>query len=273
MKPRVQSRVKAKERKVFDKYALYRESVQSAETDVHFIRRVYREVRGKDPITLREDFCGTFGLCCEWIKLHSKHKAVGIDLDPEPIYYGKKHYLPELKPDQAKRLKIRQANLLDRPWDTADVVTAMNFSYFIFQTRPILVSYFKNVRKSLKPKGVFLIDLFGGSLCYSENEESSRKKGFTYYWHQLNYEPIQNRAQFSIHFKLKDRPKMKHVFRYDWRMWTIPELRELLAEAGFKRTHVYWEGNNKKGGGSGVFRRTEKGEDCQSWIAYIAAEI
>lgn len=257
----------------FDKYALYREAVQSPETDVHFIRRVYKESRGRDPRVMREDFCGTFALCCEWVRLNSKFEAIGIDLDPEPLAYGKKNYFSELSPDQQKRLGIHRGDLLKKKREPADIVVAMNFSYFIFRTPELLLKYFTNVRKSLSGKGVFLIDLFGGSLCYSANEESSRKKGFTYYWDQESFEPVSNRAKFSIHFKLKDRPKTRRVFTYDWRMWTIPELREILVQAGFKRTHVYWEGTNAQGGGNGVFRRTEKGEDCQSWIAYISAEI
>lgn len=257
----------------FDKYALYREAVQSAESDVRFIRRVYQESRGRDPKVMREDFCGTFALCCEWVKLNPQFRAVGVDLDPEPLQYGKDNYFSALKPDQQSRLQVHRGDLLKKTWEKSDIAVAMNFSYFIFQTPELLGRYFSNVRKSLNPKGIFLLDLFGGSLCYSANEESTRKKGFTYYWHQESFEPVSNRAKFAIHFKLKGRPKTRRVFTYDWRMWTIPELREALAIAGFKRTHVYWEGTTAQGGGNGVFRRTEKGEDCQSWIAYIAAEI
>lgn len=257
----------------FDKYAFYREAVQSPETDVKFIRRVYQEARGRDPVTLREDFCGTFALCCEWVKLNPKFKAIGVDLDPEPLAYGKKNYLSELREDQKSRLVTHRGDLLKAAMDPADIAVAMNFSYFIFREPELLLKYFGNVRKSLNKNGVFLIDLFGGSLCYSANEERSRKKGFTYFWDQESFEPISNRAKFAIHFQVKDRPKVRRVFTYDWRMWTIPELRELLAQAGFKRSHVYWEGTNSQGGGNGVFRRTEKGEDCQSWIAYISAEI
>lgn len=257
----------------FDKYALYREAVQSPESDVRFIRKVYRDSRGKDPVSMREDFCGTFALCCEWVKLNSKHQSLGIDLDPEPIAYGQKNYLSELREDQQRRVRIKRGDLLKTKLDHADIVVAMNFSYFIFKKPEVLSRYFSNVRKSLRPGGVFLLDLFGGSLCYSPNEESSRKKGFTYYWDQESFDPITNNAKFAIHFKLKDRPKKRRVFTYDWRMWTIPELREMLIQVGFKRTHIYWEGTNAQGGGNGVFRRTEKGEDCQSWIAYIAAEV
>ena len=47
-----------------DKYEYYLNSVQSPDTDVEFIRSVYRETRKRDPISLREDFCGTFMISC-----------------------------------------------------------------------------------------------------------------------------------------------------------------------------------------------------------------
>ena len=55
--------------KDFDKYKYYLDSVQSPDTDVEFIRSCYREARKRDPVTLREDFCGTFMISCEWAKL------------------------------------------------------------------------------------------------------------------------------------------------------------------------------------------------------------
>ena len=47
---------------------------------------------GKGIKFIREDFCGTFSLCCEWVKAHHENRACGIDLDLEPIEYGKKNY-------------------------------------------------------------------------------------------------------------------------------------------------------------------------------------
>jgi hypothetical protein len=132
--------------------------------------------------------------------------------------------------------------------------------------------YFAKAHAGLKSDGIFLVDLFGGSLCQDENEEATRFRNFTYYWDQKSFDPVTNRALFHIHFKPKGMKKQNRVFSYDWRLWSIPELREILAECGFKKTHVYWEGTTPKGEGDGKFARTEKGEACQSWIAYIAAE-
>ena len=52
-------------------------------------------------------------------------------------------------------------------------------------------------------------------------------------------------------------------------MWSIPEIRELLEEAGFKSSVVYWEGTDKDGDGDGEFYQVTEGEECESWIAYI----
>ena len=61
----------------------------------------------------------------------------------------------------------------------------------------------------------------------------------------------------------------KNVFSYDWRMWTLPELKEIMLEAGFSDVLIYWEGTNRQGGGNGKFTPVKKGESCLSWIAYV----
>lgn len=263
-----------KELPEFDKYYYYRNSVQSPDTDVVFLRDTYVELKGKKPKTLREDFCGTFSICCEWVKLHSNHDAIGVDLDPEPIQYGMENYLPELKAEHQSRVNIMQKNVLEPKLPTADVIAALNFSYSLFKDRDTLRKYFKNCYNTLNDEGVLICDIFGGSQCYEPNEEETEHedKGFSYYWDQDSWDPVTNEGMFYIHFKRKGEKKREKVFTYDWRMWSIPELREIMQEAGFKTTHVYWEGTTDDGEGDGNFRRVSQGEDCESWIAYLAAE-
>lgn len=260
---------KITDEKVFDKYHLYHEAVQSPDEDVVVLRKMYRELVKAEPRIFREDFCGTFALSCEWLKLNPQNRAIGVDLDPEPLEYGRQHYLPKLKPLQQKRLQLLEKNVLTSGLPQSDIVVAMNFSYFIFKKRADLKKYFQNVRKSLRNKGLFVVDIFGGSLCADKNEEVTRYKNFSYFWDQASFDPIDHRAQFYIHFKLPGKPRFERVFSYDWRMWSIPEIRELMLEAGFKKTHVYWEGTTKKGEGDGIYSRTEKGEACEAWVAYI----
>lgn len=299
-----QRRISKKDTKFkFDKYELYKKSVQSAENDVRFIWNTYKDMQKIEPVAhqedlvggtpsfvrykktptksrkktnkkiktnlvLREDFCGTGALSQEWIKLSKNHQAYAVDLDPEPIEYALSHYYPKLTSEQQKRLNYREMNVLDRKIPPADIVLAMNFSYFCFKSREVMKTYFKNVYDSLNEDGVFICDIFGGSQCYDAIEDKVKHKGFTYYWDQAGFDPITNEATFYIHFKIGSK-KIEKVFTYDWRLWSMRELREIMYEVGFKSTHVYWEGTNRSGGGNGIFTRTETGEACLSWIAYI----
>jgi hypothetical protein len=53
----------------------------------------------------------------------------------------------------------------------------------------------------------------------------------------------------------------------------LPELQELLTEAGFARTQVYWEGTDRKSGeGNGIYTPTKSGEADAAWICYLSAE-
>ena len=72
--------------------------------------------------------------------------------------------------------------------------------------------------------------------------------------------------------KRKGEKKRERVFSYDWRMWTIPELKEIMEDAGFKKVHVYWEGSDEDGDGDGEFTRVTQGEECESWVAYVVGE-
>jgi SAM-dependent methyltransferase len=269
---KVRRRVIKKNSKIlFDKYDLYRKSVQSAENDVVFIRDTYKELKGRAPKTFREDFCGTFALSTEWIRLNPRNEAIGIDLDPEPMAYGRQHYLMKMKADQQRRMRLIEGNVLDSNLPKADIIAAMNFSYFCFKQREMIKKYFANCFKTLNREGIFLVDVFGGSQCYGAIEDTIKHDGFTYYWDQTNFDPVTNEALFHIHFRVGGK-KIEQVFSYDWRLWSIPELRDIMHEVGFKKVHVYWEGTAKDGSGDGNFTRVDHGESCESWIAYIVGE-
>lgn len=257
----------------FDKYYYYHASVQSPETDVEFLERVYKEARHEIPeiFTMTEDFCGTFAISCEWAKLGDNYKAIGIDLDQEPISYGREHYFTELDEEEKSRLTILNKNVLDKELPKTDLICGLNFSYFIFKQRSTLKEYFQNAYDRLNEDGVFVLDCFGGSKCYEANEEETEYTDdkFSYFWDQDSFDPITNEAQFYIHFKRKGEKKRTNQFSYDWRMWSIPEIRDVLEEVGFKKIDIYWEGTTDDGEGDGHFSKTNVGEECESWICYI----
>lgn len=267
-------RKKSKPRyKDFDRYAYYHAAVQSPDADCEFVSDTYKELRGKRPTILREDFCGTFAVCCNWVKRGKNNRALGVELDPEPLNYGREKYLSKLKPAQRERVQLIQGSVLTAPAPLADVTIALNFSYFIFKSRLLMKKYFMRARKGLKPGGLMIIDAFGGPAALVPNKEVTKIGHFKYLWDQTNFNPVTNEAVFHIHFRRNGEKIRRDVFTYDWRLWGIPELRDCMLEAGFRRTHVYWEGTTKSGYGDGQFKRTETGDDAEGWVAYIVGEL
>jgi len=258
--------------KHFDKYAYYSRAVQAPDVEAEFISEVYSELRGREATILCEDFCGTFKNSCEWVKQSSDVMAYGIDLDPEPLDYGYSNYFSKLKTHEQDRVHILQGDVLYPGLPKGDVVIALNFSYSFFKERSQLLKYFKNVRNRLNPEGLFIIDTFGGSLCFSPCVDEHRRRGFTYYWDEEEFNPINHHCTFHIHFKRDGEKKREKVFSYHWRLWTLPELRDLMIDAGFHKTHIYWEGSTRRGSGDGKFKRTEQGDDAGAWVAYLVAE-
>jgi SAM-dependent methyltransferase len=259
----------------FDKYALYLDSVQAPGEDMEFVDQLYAEARGPEraPQILREDFCGTFAHCCAWVRRGDQRVAYGVDLDPEPLSYGRTHYLPQLTEAQQQRVHVLQEDVLSPGLPPADVICAQNFSYFVFKRRETLLQYFKNALAALRADGVLVLDCLGGSGCQEAHEEERvlEEEGYSYFWAQESFDPITHRAVFHIHFQRKGEEKREKVFTYDWRLWTIPELCEALREVGFTKVNVYWEGTTEDGKGDGNYVASQQGEECQSWIAYLVA--
>lgn len=255
----------------FDKYQFYCDAVQEPEPEIRFLKRQFRKLRGRSATLLREDFCGTGYLSCEWVKQGVAYSAIGIDHDPDAIQYGKAHHYAKLSPLQQSRMQYLQRDVLRSAGVKADIIAAFNFSYWVFQERKVLLRYFRAARRSLKRGGLFFLDAKGGDEVVKPRVERTQYPGYTYYWECESFDPVTHECLFSIHFKLKGQRMRRRVFTYHWRYWALPEIRDLLAEAGFSKTIVYWEGDAKGGRGNGVFKPVKKAEDCHIWLTYIAA--
>ncbi len=263
-----------------DRHALYEAAVQSVEADIAFVRRVYRGRNGSDPKLLREDFCGTASMACRWAALSDAHRAFGVDLDDDTLAWGRRHRLAPIG-DAAERATLVRGDVLDVVLPPVDVAVALNFSYSVFKQRPVLVDYLRKVRRSLRPGGIFVLDLFGGTAATNDGIERHRKPGgvqpdgrrvrpFTYVWEQTRYNPLDAAFVCYISFVLAGGRTLRRVFRYDWRLWTVPELRDAMADAGFASAEPYVEGwDDDKNEATGVFRRRARFENQDSWIAYV----
>lgn len=256
-----------------DRYALYQRAVQDPVWEMEFIERVFRERRGRTPRVLREDFCGTALACCEWVRRSRQHEAVGVDLDAEVLAWASAHNVAKLAPSAAKRLTLLQADVLSAVTPPADVLLAFNFSYWIFKERSTLQRYFERARAHLAPDGLFLLDAYGGYHALKEMRERQDFDSFTYIWDQAEYDPVSGQATCHIHFAFPDGSRLRRAFSYHWRLWSLPELHEILTAAGFSEVSVYLEGTDTKTGeGDGVFRPAERGSADPAWIAYLVAE-
>ncbi len=60
---------------------------------------------------------------------------------------------------------------------------------------------------------------------------------------------------------------LRRAFTYDWRLWSLPELREVLAEAGFERIEVLWDVAPGAAETEYVPRRAAAAQ--AGWLAYV----
>ena len=91
--------------------------------------------------------------------------------------------MPELNEEQQARLSLVRENVLYAELEPADIVLAMNFSYYLFLTRDGMLSYFRSVREGLMDDGIFFLDAYGGYdapknlVEERECDEADRRRG------------------------------------------------------------------------------------------------
>jgi SAM-dependent methyltransferase len=257
--------------KTADKHVLYQRSVQNPEREVKFLSRYFKKQTGKTLRVLREDFCGTAVMASWFVKMHPENRAIGVDLDKPTLDWGIEHNVkPLLDDEQQQRLHLIQDDVCNVTRPRAQAIAALNFSYSVFQTRAQMKRYLEVCYRSLEPGGMLFLDDWGGpDVIQEDNWDRTKHKGFTYVWEQRSWDPINHHIVCAIHFEFPDKTRIKNAFVYDWRLWTLPELRDLMHEVGFEDVHVLWEGSDKHGEGNGIFKRRERGDADEAWIVYV----
>ena len=87
------------------------------------------------------------------------------------------------------------------------------------------------------------------------------------------FDPASHRLLCRMHFVFPDGSRIRNAFVYDWRLWTLPELREALEDAGFRNLHILWETmDSRTGMGNGRMRRVERGRMEGAWYAMILCQ-
>ena len=252
--------------KNIDLFELYEAAVQDSVQEARFLSYIAIKERGRRALRLREDFCGSFWLCHEWVKLSPQNSAMGIDLNSKAIKWGRKK-----RPDPLlnARIKTQVQDVRRVTASKFDMIAALNFSYFIFRKRKEILHYFKAVRKSLRPGGILVLDHFGGPAVFEPSMTPSKCKlsdgrRFISQWEEKNFNAATHMVDCAIHFDLPGKRRIKNAFTYPWRLWTLAELKDLLLEAGFKGTSFYFEGEDGR-----YFKNTTKVNDFKQWIAFV----
>lgn len=265
-----------------DKHALYEKSVQSPEADVEFFEKVYREARGRAPFRFREDFCGTGTLSAAWCESDIERTAFGVDLDEATLQWGRERNVGRRGPPIAERIELVHGDVLEGVMPAhgkgADVACAMNFSFCVFKERKTLLAYLKAACATIAPGGMFFMEMYGGTESMTEVSDEREVENFVYVWEQESFNPLNHHTLCHIHFKFPDGSEIKRAFTYDWRVWTLPELKELLLEAGFDKVRVFWETVDDDEDdpdtltGTGEYEEVTEVENQDSWLVYVIGE-
>lgn len=216
-----------------DRHDLYELCVQSPKHLVPLLIAIH----GGKPTVLGEDFAGTAALSCQWVKDIAGGRAVAIDLDAEALTRHGEH-------EQITRL-VADVRTADEP---VDVLFVGNFSIGYLHSRAELVSYLKRVRSRLNAGGVFVCDTYGGESAFLTGHvhryhSLADGRRVRYTWEQRSADPLTGRVIDVLHFRVERggiiEDELRDAFVYDWRLWSVPELRDALTDAGFAQTDVY----------------------------------
>ncbi len=260
-----------------DLHVLYERAVQGPDADVEFFYDTYRELRDAEPTVLREDFCGTAKLCATWCRVDESRRALGVDLDEPTLQSGRDRHMTD---DVSDRVTLVCDDVREVTGPKADITCAMNFSYCVFKKREELKGYLASTRKGLKKDGMLVLEIYGGLEAMQElEEERELDDGITYVWDQDAFDPLTHETLCYIHFDFPDGSRIEKAFTYDWRWWSVPELRDLLMEVGYSDVRVFWEEmeddpddeDEMVGTGDYIDVTDEIQENQESWLAYVVA--
>jgi len=248
---------------------------------------------------LAEDFCGSALLARGWCLADPKRRAVATDIDAVVLAHSKPH----------RRLTLIQADVCGKDPEQAaakalgakaDVVQVGNFSIGELHERSELTAYLKQVRGRVADDGLFVCDMYAGPGAWKRCKASvdhpaieldtarlevgrlGRLGGLKharvrYTWRQIEADLATGLVHNAIDFALLNRSgsevwSLKNAFKYNWRLWSIAELRDALHDAGFSRIEVYGDSPDAMDAkGDAYVTPLEVLETRTSAVVYVAA--
>lgn len=218
-----------------DRHELYECCVQSPVDVV----RLLVDLHGRSPLVLREDFSGTAAVSRAWTALSGAHRAEAVDHDADLLARAVSAPRIERIHADVRSAEVREAS--------CDVVFVGNYSIGEIGSRAELVDYLVGSRRRLRGGGVFVCDTYGGESAFRRGTLERRHVGpggtiLHHVWEQRGIDPLAARVENALHFRVEDDGcivnELRDAFVYRWRLWSVPELVDALAEAGFAGTRV-----------------------------------
>ena len=175
--------------------------------------------------------------------------------------------------ERAADLHLLAADVMDVSSPRVDVVISTNFGVLIWHDRASLVRYFRNVRKSLRPGGVMVMDLFGGPGAMrpmTQRREVTPDdlaiEPFTYVWEQRRFDAVTSRIDCRIHFELPGGRRIRNAFVYDWRLWQPAEILDAMTEAGLAEPTIWHDAK-----AAGRMRPVKRLPQAEDFVIYLTA--
>jgi hypothetical protein len=257
------------------RHDLYERCVQSPRHLVPFLRAVH----AGDPRVLGEDFAGTAALSILWADSSDDRRAVAIDLDAEALGHHPEHPrvlrrcmdvmdaddpadvifvgnfsigYRRTRADLVAYLKHARGRLTANAPEPGASATGRSLDAPQDFTRPVAHAPGSVGSAAPHDPGVFICDTYGGDSAFLTGEVHRDHwipegphagKRIRYTWEQRRADPLTGMVTDVLHFRVEKggviEQEIFDAFVYEWRLWSVPELRDAMLDAGFATTEVY----------------------------------
>jgi len=188
---------------------------------------------------------------------HHGYHVTGIDISQEYIHSLKEIILTEQLPIQAVLTDILEYEL---PVNHFDLAICLGNSFGYFSTDK-MVSFVRNVSQSLKQDGHFIINtgVIAESILPNFEANTWMEVDDTLFLMENIYHVDNSVLQTNMRFIRNGRTEARTAYHF---VYTLAEIRRILAGAGFIMTHVY----------SGFGKEDYKFGNKQAYLIAIKAE-
>lgn len=205
---------------------------EQTELEVNFIRSALRLTPGAKIL----DLCCGYGRHASLIAKSTDFEVTGMDLSDDYLDIAKNQW-------SVPNLDFIKGDMRDIPFSNHfDAVINMFTSFGFFESDEENETVIKQVNKSLKEQGLFLLD-YENKFHFVFNDVFKKEK----YWEKLDdhnyilyentYDTLNEREIYNVHF-IED-GKVKMSSGYNIRLYSFPEISAMLKRNGFEVLDVW----------------------------------